>query len=802
MAVDEIKTIFSGENALPKVTKAAKKEIKSYADFIKKTLNKSFFEVGALGSVGKAIKIGSAAAVASIGAVGVASIKMNMDVNKGMANVASLIPDSLGRIKELKGDVQSLSIEVGKSTTDLANGLYEVVSAFGDTSESAEKLRISAQSATAGVSTTLDAVKLNSAVMKAYGDTSAKAMGQISDLAFMTVKLGQTNFPALAQSIGNVTSLSEKLGLAQKELFTVFATLTGVTGDASIVSTQMAAILRAMMAPTEAMAAAMKTLEFNTAETMIKALGLKGSLDALIATTDGSSGSIRALFGRAEALNAVFAITGKLAGEYTRKLFEMGSATGAMKKALEEQTGGINRAGFQWEVFKSSGIVALERIGEVLEPFTNNIINLGIFGFGSLIHQSEESEGVLIDMATFGIGAVSKAVQVAIIAIQGLHNAWLGLKFVVDIDALLLVPGKFEEFELNMLKINDKYNKWGESVKKIEKGLIDIGDAEEDNNSRNNENREIGLGKLRQTINLYEDLFQTIKKNKEVKEPELLTAGALPSELSEVATMDQRLKEIESFYDAQLATVKKGEAGKARLTALGAAKNLAIENQTNQMRVAAQLATVGMMSNILQSLYVVTGENNKALFYAYKAFAFGEAIISAELGAAKALTMGPIGVAMAPFIRGMGYANAAAIAATALTGGGGGVGAGSGGAKSLPTTITEMRESSTAGNRSSVIGLMIEQGKTNEEIITAIERAGSNEEVKALLLETREMMKEEKEARRDDRENGRGTLDVTLAVQGGPLDVSEKNLEEIILDIIKRAGSRNVRVNGNNIFNG
>ena len=38
-----------------------------------------------------------------------------------------------------------------------------------------------------------------------YGDTSAAAVAKASDLALLTVRLGQTTFPELAASIGRVT---------------------------------------------------------------------------------------------------------------------------------------------------------------------------------------------------------------------------------------------------------------------------------------------------------------------------------------------------------------------------------------------------------------------------------------------------------------------------------------------------------------------------------------------------------------------------------------------------------------------
>ena len=86
--------------------------------------------------------------------IAAASAKMSIDMNRSMANIASLIPNSIGRVKELKTGVQDLAIDLGKSTDDLAGGLYNVISAVGDSSESLKLLRINAKAAAGGLATT------------------------------------------------------------------------------------------------------------------------------------------------------------------------------------------------------------------------------------------------------------------------------------------------------------------------------------------------------------------------------------------------------------------------------------------------------------------------------------------------------------------------------------------------------------------------------------------------------------------------------------------------------------------------
>jgi hypothetical protein len=187
------------------------------------------------------------------------ALKASTDFNAQMANVASL-GIATDRVLEFKGVVQEMAVEMGKSTDDLAGGLYEVISSFGDTADTVEILRINAEAAAAGLATTQEAIALTSAVTKTYGDTSAEAVQHAADLAFMTVNLGQTTFPELAASIGNVTPMAKALGVTQEELFAQMATLTGVTGGAAEVSTQLRAVYQSLLQPTEDMAGAIGML--------------------------------------------------------------------------------------------------------------------------------------------------------------------------------------------------------------------------------------------------------------------------------------------------------------------------------------------------------------------------------------------------------------------------------------------------------------------------------------------------------------------------------------------------------------
>ncbi len=305
---------------------------------------------------------------APIAAAGIASAKLGTDFNEAMSTVATLIPGNQKRLQELKGDVQNVAIETGKSTSDIANGTYQVVSAFGDASDTMEKVKIDAKAATAGMATTTDALNLSSAVMKGYGDTTAKANEKVMDMSFMTVKLGQTDFPSLASSIGKVVPLSNELKVSQEEMFTVFATGTGVTGNASEVSTQYRGILQALMAPTKEMTSLINKQGFADGKAMMEKKGLAGTIELITKKAKETNTPLQKYIGSIEGQTLALALAGEQSGVYAEKLEGMKNSSGAMNEAFDEQTKGINKTGFAFKQGMIKMQVAGQKMGDAMGP--------------------------------------------------------------------------------------------------------------------------------------------------------------------------------------------------------------------------------------------------------------------------------------------------------------------------------------------------------------------------------------------------------------------------------------------------
>jgi len=311
-----------------------------------------------------------------IAIAGVASLKFARDLNKAMAVVGTLIPGQTERIEELKKGVQDLAIETGASTSDIAEGVYAAISAWGDGADTMDRMRVAVQAAQAGKASPAATLALLTSLTEIYGDSSAEATEHVADLAFVTNKLAiKAPFEEMAASMGRVAPLAKQLDVSMEEMFATLTAGAGVTGTVSEVATQMSSLYTAVIKETPAMSAAVaksnKELgtSYKSAADMLGKMGTVKFLKQLEKLSKGDTRKFaKILGGRKEGLVLALSLLGGRAEKYTEALVEMETKTGQMKVAHREITEGINKQGHEWEITKARMLVFAQRVGDKLLP--------------------------------------------------------------------------------------------------------------------------------------------------------------------------------------------------------------------------------------------------------------------------------------------------------------------------------------------------------------------------------------------------------------------------------------------------
>lgn len=309
-------------------------------------------------------------------AASAAAIMFSMDLNSGLGQVQSLLvgtlEDTTSRAEEFRDVVTNAAVETGLGFENLTTGLYETVSAFQDTTDTIGIFEIAARAASAGGATTQESIRLLSAVTKAYGDTSTEAVQQVADLAFETVRLGQTTFPQLASAMQIVTATSERLGLSQEELFSSFATLTGVTGDAAQVATQLRSINASLLNPTEALTEALS--QYGTVQEAIQKLGFHGTLIEISNASEQSGRPLQDYIRRIEGINGAATLTNAQLESFISRFDQISDSAGALDTAFERVDQGINAAGRTFDRLRQRLAELAADIGQELLPSINTFL--------------------------------------------------------------------------------------------------------------------------------------------------------------------------------------------------------------------------------------------------------------------------------------------------------------------------------------------------------------------------------------------------------------------------------------------
>lgn len=265
------------------------------------------------------------------------SISAAADLEKSMANVATLVDTTVVNMDSLTDSVLEMTSEVLKSAEDLSAGLYQVFSAgVTDAGEAMDVLRVAAIAATAGLSTTLTSVDALTTIINAYG-LEAKDATEISDLMFQTVKLGKTTFDQLAQAIGTVISPAASVGIELDELFASLATLTKGGINTMRATTALRATLLAVIKPMDSAKKEAKRLGLEWNVSALKAKGLVRFLTEIREATEGDTSAIAELFPNVRALNGVLALTGAQFEELIRIQEQFEDRAGSTQEAFGKQ---------------------------------------------------------------------------------------------------------------------------------------------------------------------------------------------------------------------------------------------------------------------------------------------------------------------------------------------------------------------------------------------------------------------------------------------------------------------------------
>jgi TP901 family phage tail tape measure protein len=283
---------------------------------------------------GKSV-ISSKFGIAALGAAIGFALKDFADFEKQLVNVGNLFDATNEQVEELGDGVLEISRRLPVAASDLADGLFDVISAGVDAADSIEFLGVAATLAAGGMTTVSIAVDGLTSSMNAFGIASEDA-GKVADKFFAAQQEGKTTIEELSTEIGKVAPIAAAMGLSIDEVLGSIAALTKQGIKTNIAVTQIRSALTGVLKPSKEAAELADDLGIKFNEQALAAQGLVPFLENIIDKTGGSAEQLSTLFGRVEAVNAVLALSKGEFGDVNEALIEIESSFGRTEKAADK----------------------------------------------------------------------------------------------------------------------------------------------------------------------------------------------------------------------------------------------------------------------------------------------------------------------------------------------------------------------------------------------------------------------------------------------------------------------------------
>lgn len=324
-------------------------------------------------------KVSKRIGIAMVG-VGTASTKMAMTFQDNMTKIRNMMVDMADRdFERVEKGIQRLAVKYGRSTSAMADGVFEMTSAGNDVHRSLKDVEGVMPLVVAGQARMGDATKLVGTIVNAYNMKWSDSL-RISDLVFKTNEKGVTTVSELAGNMGSLVNVAKNLNIPLEELFGSMASTTKGARNTSDATTQLRSLMMSLAGGTDELNAVVRKHGFVNSEAMVKQLGLVKSSQLLFDATGGSIDQLKKMMGRVEAVNGLLNLTGSNSKRTADAIAAMGNAGGTASKALKKAMG-----------------TDVEKFRRSMQEFNKEFLKLGRELLPTLTKFLKENKGQIIE---------------------------------------------------------------------------------------------------------------------------------------------------------------------------------------------------------------------------------------------------------------------------------------------------------------------------------------------------------------------------------------------------------------------
>lgn len=332
---------------------------------------------------------------AATAAAGAASVKMAFDFEDSMAKVSTIADTAEVPLEELEAAILELSDESGIAAGEIAENVYNAISAGQKTGDAVNFVRYATDLARAGFADSGDALDLLTTIMNAY-KLEADEVVNVSDTLIATQNLGKTTVAELSASMGKIIPTANAAGVQLDQVAAGYALMTANGVATAESTTYMNSMLNELNKSGTTVSDTLKNQTGKSfSELMAEGYTLGDVLGIINTAAMADNKTLMDMFGSAEAAKAGLILLGNDVSAVENGLVEAGGAAGDfnnMLAGIREGSGGTATA---LEKLDTNN----RRIAVAINQAKNAALDFGQVAGGMLAPYIEKFAG-LVEQAT------------------------------------------------------------------------------------------------------------------------------------------------------------------------------------------------------------------------------------------------------------------------------------------------------------------------------------------------------------------------------------------------------------------
>lgn len=361
----------------------------------------------AIEKVGKKLSVMSAATVAA----GTASAKMAVDFEDDMAKVSTIMDTNEMSLEDMQDAIIDLSNKTGIAVGDVADDVYNAISAGQKTGDAVAFVENSTKLATAGFAESGDTLNILTTILNAYG-LKAEEVTNVSDMLIQTQNLGKTTVAELSSAMGKVIPTANANHVALDQLCSGYAIMTAngvATAESTTYMNSMLNELGKTGSTTDVILRKKTGKSFS--ELMKGGASLADVLKIVQDAAKEDNKSMNDMFSSSEAAKAGMILLGDGTKKFNTTLKQMQKSTGSTDKAFNKMKTTSHSAKIAVNEMKNSalklGTTMLNSASPAIEKGTKKIHEL-TNKFNSL-NEKQQQTVIKVGLVTAAIGPATVA---------------------------------------------------------------------------------------------------------------------------------------------------------------------------------------------------------------------------------------------------------------------------------------------------------------------------------------------------------------------------------------------------------